>query len=104
MKDYDVTQIDGIVISSGDGLLYEVNVVELSVKENLSSSTPECICTGMYVFSMLVAALWNSKHSAHTYTDNQWPNGKRRLGGGYKNTHWHAAHWLRQCLGSVNTT
>ena len=70
VKELDLSTIDGIVISSGDGLIYEVKTF-LTL---LSVYIP---------FSI----------------GGEWVNGATRLANSYKDTYWSATHWIRQCAG-----
>ena len=68
MKELDLSTIDGIVISSGDGLVYEVQ-----------------ICQHYWMY-------W----SFFLTIGSEWVDGATRLANSYKDTHWSATHWIGQ--------
>ena len=71
MKEYDLSTVDGIVIASGDGLLYEVQYYTV------------CLCPDPDPYDFTPGG--------------EWYDGERGLGTGSQDTHWDAAHWLREC-------
>ena len=85
VKELDLSTIDGIVISSGDGLVYEV--IKLLILFN--GADPYCTLHALFL--------------PPSYLGGEWVDGEIRLANSHKDTHWSAAHWIRQCFSDFSS-